>query len=224
MTQTDSDIDAGRRPLTSREHAWAHNFSTLLANTGITPNQISFASVVLSVFGLVLLSMSVGSSKGQLAGLYIAAAFACQLRLLCNLMDGMVAIELGKQTADGALWNEFPDRLADIALLLGVGIAAGEITLAWTVVALAILVAYVRELGKGIDGVADFSGPMAKPHRMALITAALVLSAIVAIFPVYNDSWLKPTSLLLLSLWICGFGCVVTVWRRISHLLQRLKP
>jgi phosphatidylglycerophosphate synthase len=222
MTQLDSDTS--RRPLASRQQAWAHHLSTLLSNVGIRPNQISFASVVLSVLGLVCLSLSVGSSKGQLAGLYIASAFACQMRLLFNLMDGMVAVEAGKQTADGALWNEFPDRLSDIALLMGVGIAAGETTLAWAVVSLSILVAYVRELGKGIDRVADYSGPMAKPHRMALMTAALVLSAIVVLFFGDENAWIQSTSLLSLSLWICGFGCVVTVWQRISHLLQRLNP
>lgn len=222
MNEIDSDKDAARRPLASRQQAWARHFSTLLANVGITPNQISFASVVLSVLGLVFLSMSVGSSKGQLAVLYVAAAFACQLRLLCNLMDGMVAVEAGKRTTDGAFWNEFPDRLADIALLLGVGVAAGEVTLSWAVIALSILVAYVRELGRGIDGVTDYSGPMAKPHRMALITVALVLCAMVVMLSGDNDAWVQTTTLLSLSLWICGFGCVITISRRVLHILRRL--
>lgn len=222
MIEIDPDNDAARRPLASRQQAWAHSFSTLLANVGITPNQISFASVVLSIVGLVFLSMSVGSSNGQLAIFYVAAAFSCQLRLLCNLMDGMVAVEGGKRTKDGAFWNEFPDRLADIALLLGVGIAAGEVTLAWAVIALSILVAYVRELGRGIDGIADYSGPMAKPHRMALMTVALVLCAMVVMLSGDVDAWVQTTTLLSLSLWICGFGCVITIWRRVLHLLRRL--
>lgn len=222
MTQVGNDKKGERRPLASRQQVWAHRLSTLLANTGITPNQISFTSIIIAVIGLVLLTLSVGCNGVQCVGLYLAAAFACQLRLLCNLMDGMVALEAGKHTPDGMLWNEFPDRLADIALLLGIGIAADQITLAWAVVALSILVAYVRELGKGLDGTADFCGPMAKPHRMALLSAALVLSAIVAMVRGDNDEWLQPASVLTASLWVCGIGCVITIWRRVAHMQKRL--
>ena len=36
------------------------------------------------------------------------ARSACQGRLLCNLFDGMVAVEGGKREADGPFWNEAP--------------------------------------------------------------------------------------------------------------------
>lgn len=222
MTQKNAEVSPDRRPLASRQYAWAHQFSTQLANAGITPNQISFVSVVFALLALVFLILPQGSSKWLPASSYIAAAVACQLRLLCNLMDGMVAVEAGKQTADGALWNEFPDRLADLIILMGVGIAAGQITLAWAVVAMAMFVAYVRELGKGIDGVSDYSGPMAKPHRMALMTGALILCAIVTMLPTESIAWLQPSSLLSLSLWVCGGGCAITIWRRVVHLQRRL--
>lgn len=222
MIRKDAEVSSDRRPLASRQYAWAHQFSTKLANAGITPNQISFVSVVFAILVLVLLALPHGAGEWLSASLYIAAAVCCQLRLLCNLMDGMVAVEAGKQTADGSLWNEFPDRLADMIILLGVGIAADQIALAWAVAAMAILVAYVRELGKGIDGISDFSGPMAKPHRMALITAALLLSAFVMLLPTDSFAWIAPTFLLTLSLWACGCGCVITVCRRVMHLRRRL--
>lgn len=41
-----------------------------------------------------------------------------QLRLLCNLFDGMVAIEGGKKSDVGSLYNEFPDRIADSLLIV----------------------------------------------------------------------------------------------------------
>ena len=227
MTEIKTEPVSARRPLASRQHIWAHRFSTFLANAGITPNQISFASVFFALlgFGLLALSVSIDIAVAPwlLAGLYFAAALASQLRLLCNLMDGMVAVEAGKQTPDGELWNEFPDRLADVLLLLGVGIAAEQLMLAWAVCTLAILVAYVRELGKGIDGVSDFRGPMAKPHRMALITIALLLCAIVSVFTLGDfHAWLQPKLLLSFSLWVCGIGCVLTVVGRVVHLRQRL--
>ena len=229
MTQIKTEPVSARRPLASRQHIWAHRFSTFLANMGVTPNQISFTSVFIALLGFGLLTLSVSidiaDAPWLLAGLYLAAALACQLRLLCNLMDGMVAVEAGKKTPDGELWNEFPDRLADVLFLLGVGMAANQLLLAWAVCALAILVAYVRELGKGIDGVSDFRGPMAKPQRMAMITIALLLCAIVSVFTPGNfHTWLQPKLLLSFSLWGCGVGCVLTVVLRIVHLQQRLTP
>ena len=41
---------------------------------------------------------------------------------------------------------------------------------------LAVLVAYVRELGRATGLPADFGGPMAKQHRMAVLTAAAGIS------------------------------------------------
>jgi phosphatidylglycerophosphate synthase len=43
----------------------------------------------------------------------VATAACIQLRLLCNLLDCMVAIEGGKSAPTGALFNEMPDRFAD---------------------------------------------------------------------------------------------------------------
>ena len=72
-----------------------------------------------------------GGAWGRLAILgtgwlaLIATAACVQLRLVCNLLDGMVAIEGGKSTATGALFNEIPDRLADPLFLVPLGYAAG---------------------------------------------------------------------------------------------------
>lgn len=44
-----------------------------------------------------------------------------QSRLLCNLFDGMVAIEGGKKSANGDLYNDMPDRFADALFIIPVG-------------------------------------------------------------------------------------------------------
>ena len=48
-----------------------------------------------------------------------------QSRLLCNLFDGMVAIEGGKKSANGDLYNDMPDRFADALFIIPVGYVAG---------------------------------------------------------------------------------------------------
>ena len=55
--------------------------------------------------------------------MFLAAAACIQLRLLCNLFDGMVAVEGGFKTKSGEIYNELPDRVADVLILAGAGYA-----------------------------------------------------------------------------------------------------
>ncbi len=173
MTET-----PGRRPLASRDAAWARALASRLAAAGVAPNRISQASIVsAAAAGAALAALAVIEAHGPRIGLLLLAALGCQLRLLCNLLDGMVAIEGGRGGPDGPFWNEAPDRVSDIVILVGAGIGGGWPALGWSAACLAVLTAYVRELGTGRGLPADFRGPMAKPHRMAAITLALVASA-----------------------------------------------
>jgi len=159
-----------RRPLASRSSRWAQRTAGALARSAITPNQISLLSIVFALAGAFAL---VRASSGML----LVAAICVQLRLLCNLLDGMVAIEGGKQSPVGALYNEFPDRIADSLLLIALGFAAGVPWLGWLAALLATLTAYVRATGGALGLAQDFRGPMAKPQRMAVLTVACVAGA-----------------------------------------------
>jgi len=159
-----------RRPLASRDTAWARRIASQLARSSITPNQISVFSIAFAALGAWAL---VDTRPLALVG----AAVCVQLRLLCNLVDGMVAIEGGKQSAVGALYNEFPDRIADSVLLVALGYAAFVPWLGWLAALLAALTAYVRATGGALGFAQDFRGPMAKPQRMAALTLACLAGA-----------------------------------------------
>ena len=159
-----------RRPLASRNSRWARRAAAALARSAVTPNQISLVSVAFALAGSAAL---VRASPVML----LLAAICVQLRLLCNLLDGMVAIEGGKQSPVGALYNEFPDRIADSLLLVALGYAAGVPWLGWLAALLAALTAYVRATGGALGLEQDFRGPMAKPQRMAVLTIACVAGA-----------------------------------------------
>jgi len=217
-------MTTSRRPLTSRNTRAAQRFAQFLASTPTTPNQISAVSIVAAVMASLLFAASAGLAGWALSVCYVLAAVACQLRLLCNLMDGMVAIEAGKQSADGAVWNELPDRIADIVIFVGVGFAVASPALGWAAAALAVFVSYVRELGNGIDGVVDFSGPMAKPHRMALVSGGAVLAALLNAFAFSSNDGSTAVWLLKACLWAVVIGCLITLYRRTRSLLQRLEP
>jgi phosphatidylglycerophosphate synthase len=203
-----------RRPLASRDTAWARTITRWLAATSVTPNQISMASIgAAGLAGACFWWAGLVEGAGVRAALLIAAAALCQLRLLCNLFDGLVAIEAGKQAPDGAFWNEFPDRVADMLIMVGVGYGAGVPELGWAAAAFAVLTAYTRELGGACGLGPDFSGPMAKQHRMAVITVA----ALVAPF------WSVPGQVLALALWIVVIGAAATTLRRAARIVSRLR-
>lgn len=164
--------DAARRPLAARDAGWARRSAAVLARSPITPNQISLASIVFAAIGAALLAL-----RPDAIGLLLAAA-CVQLRLLCNLFDGMVAVEGGKSSPLGVLYNEFPDRIADSLLLVALGHAALQPWLGWLGALLAALTAYVRVDGGALGLAQDFRGPMAKQQRMAVLTAGCILGAI----------------------------------------------
>ena len=205
-----------RRPLGSRDTAWAQAFARRLAASRVTPNQISMAG--LGFAGLAGLAFwGTGQAEGALRVLLlVAAALGCQARLICNLMDGLVAVEGGKRTADGAFWNEFPDRVSDTLILIGVGYGCGLPVLGWAAAAFAVLTAYVRELGRANGLSADFCGPMAKPQRMAVLTGAAVLA-------VAEPLWGGQGGLLRAALWLVCLGSLATALRRAVRQVRALR-
>lgn len=159
-----------RRPLATRNARWAQRAAAALARSAVTPNQISLISILFAAAGAAALL-----DARPIA--LLLTAVCVQLRLLCNLLDGMVAIEGGKQSPVGALYNEFPDRIADSLLLVALGYAASMPWLGWLCALLAALTAYVRATGGALGLAQDFRGPMAKPHRMAVLTVACLAGA-----------------------------------------------
>jgi phosphatidylglycerophosphate synthase len=206
----------GRRPLKSRGSKWAASLTAWLATKTVTPNQISIASMAVSASAGLAFWATLYTDGVLRGALFIAAALFCQLRLLCNLLDGMVAVEAGKGAPDGAFWNEFPDRISDMLILVGAGFAASHGALGWAAAALAVLTAYIRELGKNCGVPADYRGPMAKPQRMAVMTIAALAAGLE---PLFHDGRVAMT----IALWIVILGCIITALRRSQNILTHLQ-
>ncbi|PVA09122.1 CDP-diacylglycerol--glycerol-3-phosphate 3-phosphatidyltransferase [Pelagivirga sediminicola] len=201
-----------RRPLGSRDTKWAARGAALLAARGAAPNAISQASMVAAlVAALAFAGTARTGGAGADAALLILGALGCQIRLLCNLFDGMVAVEAGQSAPDGPLWNEWPDRVSDLLILFGAGIGAGHPALGLAAGAMAVLAAYTRELGASIGLAPDFTGPMAKPQRMAAITIA----ALIALF---EPLFAAPGTVLTAALWIVALGAALTSVRRAARI------
>ena len=200
-----------RRPLQVRNAKWSQRFARWLSQRSVTPNQISLASVFFAALAagcLFAIPQTEGNAKWVLP---ILAAVFIQGRLLCNLFDGMVAVEGGKGTPAGELFNDIPDRIADPLILIAAGYAIPLVswapTLGWAAGLGAVLTAYVRTLAVAIGAPVDFRGPMAKQHRMAVMTCACLLTAVEPLF--WESGWV-----LLAALGLIVVGCLVTVARR----------
>ena len=204
-----------RRPLAVRSSLLAQKAASKLNRKGITPNQISLMSIVFALCGLICGLFNQYTPSGLWS---LLLAFAIQLRLICNLLDGMVAIEGGQQTPAGELFNDVPDRIADPLLILGAGLMAQSdisLHLAWCVAILAVLTAYVRVMGVSLGCPQDFRGPMAKQHRMALLTLACVLLFVhQSIVELHHWMGFAMDA----ALWIMLVGCVITLWRRLKRI------
>ena len=73
----------------------------------------------------------------------------------------------------------------------------------------------MRSEGASLGFPADFSGPMAKPQRMAALTATCVLSAL-------EPLWGGDGQVMLLGLTVIVLGTVLTVARRTGVLARGL--
>lgn len=217
-----------RRQLRTRTRAWPPVLARALAAAGATPNQVSVASVAFAAVAGSALAIAgtraaaaVGSGVGAgVAALsLVVAAAGIQLRLLCNMLDGLLAIEGGLRSPTGDLYNEIPDRVGDILILLGAGCALRALpwglALGWSAALLAVLTAYVRLLGGSLGLVQDFTGPMAKQHRMFALTLGALVAAVEV--SMHGTLW---------SLWaalavIC-LGAAVTLVRRTRRIARAL--
>lgn len=209
-----------RRPIKARNSRWAAAVAVRLAHCGVRPNTISAFSVVFAAgAGLcVVLAGSAGPLSAPL--LFLVAAACIQGRLLCNLFDGMVAVEGGLKTKSGEIFNDMPDRIADPLVLVPVGYACADlpaaVALGWLAGLLAVLTAYVRVLAGSAGAPQRFLGPMAKQHRMALMTAALAIAAGLHRFGLHPR-------ILFVALLGVVFGCVVTVVLRLVTAVRDLE-
>lgn len=214
--ENNKEENGARRELKVRKAKWVGKVTQKLVKTNITPNQISIASVVFSA--LAGISFYFFAKTEWWIWLVLAPIFI-QLRLQCNLFDGLVAVEGGKGTKSGELFNDIPDRFADIFILLGAGFALGSyegVMLGWTAGVLAVLTAYIRTLGGSLKAPISFMGPMAKQHRMAILTVASLLT-------IFEISYNQSHYILWTALWVIALGSLFTCYRRakaIYHFLE----
>jgi phosphatidylglycerophosphate synthase len=208
---------AERRPIATRETGWARALAAAVARTGLTANAIS---VLGAVFAVVACGAFLLSSGTGWRGWLTVAALGIQLRLLCNMLDGMVAVEHGRATPVGALYNDVPDRVADTVILVGAGYALAvggwNPVLGWACAVMALFTAFVRVLGGALGTPQFFFGPQSKSQRMAVLTGGVLLAAVM-------PAVVRAGQVITLTLVVILVGSAVTVVRRTLRIARELR-
>ena len=203
-------IPEARRPLASRSTRWAGFLATRAVRAGFTADGISILSLLVAAAGAAALLLLPRPWN------LLACAAGIQLRLLCNLLDGMVAIEGGRKSKLGVLYNEVPDRVADSLFLVALGYEIGTPWLGWLAALAAAVTAYIRVLGGTFGLAQDFRGPLAKQHRMFVMTLGCLLG-------MGEYAWNGGERSMLAAAWIIAVGALITCGTRIGAIARQLK-
>lgn len=218
---SEKDYIPERRPLAARNLGISAAATRWLAGMGVSPNSISVASFFASLGSGAALHASNGSEHSML--LLLGSCLMLLLRGACNMLDGMVAVSTGIASRSGELFNEVPDRLSDSVILIGAGYAAGGMPeLGYAAAIAAVFTAYVRVQGCSLGAPADFSGPMAKIHRMVVIAAAALFTAFAPSTWQFSIAGFPEVGAFALVLAIIIAGCAVTSMRRLRKCARIL--
>ena len=211
-----------RRPIASRNYALSIRLATWLAGLGVSPNAISVAGMVAGVLAGVAFAGTPLPDYGWL--LFLAAAVLMQLRLLANMLDGMVAVQTARASPVGELFNEVPDRISDTAIIIGAGYAAGGMPeLGYLAALAALFTAYVRAEGKVAGAPQEFCGPMAKPQRMFVLTLAALYAGLAPAAWQPKLAVLPDRGVIALALLVVAAGGLLTALRRLARVARALR-
>ena len=213
-----------RRPIAVREWAVFSALAGWLARRRVSPNGISLAGMMsgIAAGGALAATAHLAGIEQRLA--WLAAALFIQVRLLANLLDGMVAIECGRASSVGELYNEVPDRVSDAATLIGAGCAAGgDVALGFAAACVALFTAYVRAMGKAAGAHNEFCGPMAKQQRMFVLTVIALFCGLTPADWQPTPEWAAGRGPMAAGLVVIIVGGSFTAARRLRRIAATLR-
>ncbi len=178
-----------------------------LAGAGITPNQITLATILLSLAGGTCV-LALPDEGWPL----LLVPSVLSLRVAFNHVDGMLACEHDMRTPLGAMLNELADVISDAALYLPLALVPGvPAVLLVPVVVLGILAEMIGVVATLIGADRREDGPMSKKPRGLIIGGAALAIGLGA----PPGPWLHGLFLVTLPLQI------LTIFNRLRRALEQ---
>ena len=148
----------------------------------VHPDALTYAALALSAVGGACLFLAPDRPV-----LLFAVPVIVIARTALNALDGLVATRTVLARPWGDVLNESCDRLADLALLGGVALAAGVHHLLGAVTIVAVLLSsYLGILSKAAGGRRQYGGPMGKADRMILLAITAPAGLLLPVPLLYN--------------------------------------
>ena len=207
-----------RRPIAEIFRRTASSATRLCVRRGISPDAISWFSIVAAAAAAVCF----WRSKSHPALLIIAPLF-CYLRLWCNMLDGMVAIAAGRASPRGEIVNDLPDRISDVLIFAGAAHSGWmHPLLGYWAALMSLGTAYVGILGQAVGASREFVGIMAKPWRMVALHLGAWATWALLRSPQDTVRWLGLSALDWSCLVVIA-GCLQTCGQRLHRILRTLR-
>ncbi|HWE63614.1 MAG TPA: CDP-alcohol phosphatidyltransferase family protein [Chloroflexota bacterium] len=179
-----------------------------LARAPISPNQITTIGLACAVLVAVLAG----------AGYLLAAGIVLALSSITDIADGALARARDICTDYGAFFDSLLDRIAEAVVGLGIivyyvnhGHAMEGALLTYLAMCGALMVSYARARAEGL-GLECSVGFMARPERVVVTVAGLVLSAPFGLW------------ILTASLWVLVVTTFFTTGQRLWHVYKLTHP
>ena len=171
----------------------------LLKKLGISPNTITFSSILLSF----LLSYFLWNAFENPA-YFLFVAFGLLFRMMLNALDGMMARIYNLQSKQGEVLNEVGDIISDTAIYFPLILFESiEIELAIIFIVLSVINEFCGLLAKVASGNRRYDGPMGKSDRAFLIGLICIIYYFTnKIDPYMNTIIFVASALMILSSYI----------------------
>ncbi len=176
----------------------------------VHPDVLTWSAVVLSIVAGVLLYMSFWTP--WLAFLVIPLLF---LRLALNALDGLLAQQTGKARVAGEVLNEMTDRVADVAIFLGLTMCPlTDKFIGFVSIISIVMVSYTGILGKAVGAERVYIGVLGKADRMIYL---MVVCLVYGLYPDYGLFGYSTYSWLLIM--FIPLACI-TILQRLLRILS----
>jgi CDP-diacylglycerol--glycerol-3-phosphate 3-phosphatidyltransferase len=185
----------------------------ILVRSGVTPNQLTFAS----------LTAALGSGVAASQGRFALAGWLYFLCGILDILDGRVARIRNQVSSAGAFFDSVIDRYAELFVFGGMAVYYRD---SWALIAVlvaslgSVMVSYARARGESL-GVTNLNiGMMQRPERLFYLGMSMILSPVVE--GIFGHGPLPQHALVVAGLLLLAVSTNLTAIRRIQHTMARL--